>query len=385
MRHARLGLLAALAAVSIAGCHSSDSSDESSVDPTTRTSNVSSADLRPSDMRISGDVLQCLSTTPITIPDCTGTDDVSVLAVFYLYYPAGQKHVRLGEGDALTFCVGSVCKPMARPTVPRVFLPDYRYEATLPYVAETAYTISFSRHGDAIAPNTTVTLPVPFTILTPPAGLTVTDGQVIDVLWSPSGVERTTNAAGQAHCDHPSGETTTRGLTLLFRSLDPGAIRFNVDDIMTRSSVPCAGRSTRRRVQDRDQGIDEQAGHRRQRVRRRHDHEWDLAVRDDGVHALATVDPSRALAMGDHTCDRKGPPAKVIDESCDEPITGIYPTCSVCGKPQVFLSPRVPNQNDTPLTDISVSIAAIRANQMANGAIAATSKRDLENHIAAAL
>ena len=40
----------------------------------------------------------------------------------------------------------------------------------------------------------------------------------------------------------------------------------------------------------------------------------------------------------DHTCDRKGPPAKVIDESGDEPITCIYPTCSVYGVPQVFLT-----------------------------------------------
>jgi hypothetical protein len=39
-----------------------------------------------------------------------------------------------------------------------------------------------------------------------------------------------------------------------------------------------------------------------------------------------------------HTCDRKGPPAKVIDESGDEPITCIYPTCSVRGVPQVFTS-----------------------------------------------
>jgi hypothetical protein len=40
--------------------------------------------------------------------------------------------------------------------------------------------------------------------------------------------------------------------------------------------------------------------------------------------------------VSDHTCDRKGPPAKVIDESYDPPITCIYPTCSVCGVPQVF-------------------------------------------------
>ena len=39
--------------------------------------------------------------------------------------------------------------------------------------------------------------------------------------------------------------------------------------------------------------------------------------------------------MRDHTCDRKGPPAKV-DESGDEPIARIYPACSVCGVPQMF-------------------------------------------------
>jgi hypothetical protein len=49
------------------------------------------------------------------------------------------------------------------------------------------------------------------------------------------------------------------------------------------------------------------------------------AVRDDQLHALAAVGTPRALAMSDHICDRKGPPAKVIDESGDEPITCIYP------------------------------------------------------------
>jgi len=42
-----------------------------------------------------------------------------------------------------------------------------------------------------------------------------------------------------------------------------------------------------------------------------------------------------------HTCDRKGPPETVIDASGDEPVPRIYPTCSVCGKPQAF-PPRSP-------------------------------------------
>jgi hypothetical protein len=36
-----------------------------------------------------------------------------------------------------------------------------------------------------------------------------------------------------------------------------------------------------------------------------------------------------------HTCDRTGPPAKAVDASSDEPSAATYPTCSVCGKPQV--------------------------------------------------
>lgn len=40
--------------------------------------------------------------------------------------------------------------------------------------------------------------------------------------------------------------------------------------------------------------------------------------------------------MTDHTCDRKGSPGKVVNEAGDGPMTGLYPTCSVCGVPQVF-------------------------------------------------
>jgi hypothetical protein len=40
--------------------------------------------------------------------------------------------------------------------------------------------------------------------------------------------------------------------------------------------------------------------------------------------------------VSEHVCDRKGRPERVVDESLDPPITGIYPTCSVCGTPQPF-------------------------------------------------
>ena len=231
MRHARRGVLAALAAVSIAGCHSSDSSDDSSVEPPTSSvepptssvdSSPSTAGLKTSELRINGFLW--------------ATDDVTVLALADFWSKAvfdadDDGTVVLGEGDTLTACVGSVCQPMMRRQTDASYKP---YEATLPYVADTAYTISFSRRDDASAPNTTITVPVPFTILTPPAGLAVTDGQAIAVLWSPSGVERDTSAAVRALCDHVSGEQTSRGLGLLFRSQDTGAAAFNMDQLMSR-------------------------------------------------------------------------------------------------------------------------------------------------------
>lgn len=44
--------------------------------------------------------------------------------------------------------------------------------------------------------------------------------------------------------------------------------------------------------------------------------------------------PLRVLKP-DHVCDRSGRAEKVIDETGDVAITGIYPTCSACGMPQL--------------------------------------------------
>jgi hypothetical protein len=51
-------------------------------------------------------------------------------------------------------------------------------------------------------------------------------------------------------------------------------------------------------------------------------------------NSLDQTAPLRILKP-DHTCDRIGPAQRVIDETGEQPITGIYPTCSVCGTPQV--------------------------------------------------
>jgi hypothetical protein len=44
----------------------------------------------------------------------------------------------------------------------------------------------------------------------------------------------------------------------------------------------------------------------------------------------------------EHVCDRKGKSTKVVIEGVDATVDAIYPTCSVCGKPQVRLSNEAP-------------------------------------------
>lgn len=41
-----------------------------------------------------------------------------------------------------------------------------------------------------------------------------------------------------------------------------------------------------------------------------------------------------AALLDEHRCDRRGQTAAVADRSYEPPLTGIYPTCSVCGQPQ---------------------------------------------------
>jgi hypothetical protein len=41
-----------------------------------------------------------------------------------------------------------------------------------------------------------------------------------------------------------------------------------------------------------------------------------------------------AALLDAHVCDKKGQSTTVVDGSHEPPLTGIFPTCSVCGEPQ---------------------------------------------------
>jgi len=216
MRHPRLGLLAALAAVSIAACDSSDSSDESD------------ESWAPGDVFISVQV--------------AASDDVSakVFVTFSVSHAGvtGPTYHLLNRGDALTACVGAVCKPMTRDDEAlrsaSFVITGKTYFAELPFIAETPYTISLSRDGNVIAPNSVIALPVPFAILAPPSGLPVTDGQYVNVQWSPPNTP-TNNAHASvdssARCAHQGGAQSERRNSVGFQRPDTGTATVGVDEV----------------------------------------------------------------------------------------------------------------------------------------------------------
>lgn len=180
MRTHRLSLAATLTAAGIAGCHTSDSSD----------GGKGGTPIKTRDIYIKVDV--------------EAADEVTAKISAWLNSgdPLLGTYYTLTGGDTLNACVGSVCKPLSHNVL--------KYEADLPYVAETPYVISLSRQVDVSAPDTVVTLPVPFTILAPSAGLRVTDGDVVTVQWSPAGTDNTDHVTNEAHCDHEDGVRNTR-------------------------------------------------------------------------------------------------------------------------------------------------------------------------------
>src|SRR5262245_13589073 len=140
MRHRRLALATTLAAAAIAGCHTSNSSD----------GGPGGTPIKTRDMYIKVEV--------------EAADEVTAKVSAWLNsgVPLLGTYYTLSGGDSLSACVGGVCKPLSQNVL--------KYEADLPYVAETPYVISLSRQVDVSAPDTVVTLPVPFTILAPSDG-----------------------------------------------------------------------------------------------------------------------------------------------------------------------------------------------------------------------
>src|SRR3982750_4192027 len=92
------------------------------------------------------------------------------------------KSYRLDGGDYFRACVSGLCRNMADND--SLDSPDYI--ARFDYQSGVEYVVAFNRLEGGNAPDSRVTLPPAFTIVTPANHQQVTDGESVLVSWSPT-------------------------------------------------------------------------------------------------------------------------------------------------------------------------------------------------------
>jgi hypothetical protein len=108
---------------------------------------------------------------------------------------------RLDGGDFFRACANGVCRNMADND--SVTSPDYI--ARFDYQPGIEYVVSFNRLEGRSAPDSRVTLPQAFTIVTPANRQQVTDGETVVVSWSPAGAPARAALSYDADCTFLSG------------------------------------------------------------------------------------------------------------------------------------------------------------------------------------
>ncbi len=156
---------------------------------------------------------------------------------------AGSSY-RLDGGDFFRACVNGVCSTMADND--SLNSPDYitRFD----YQSGVDYVVSFSRQQDRNAPDSRVTLPPAFTIVTPANRQQVTNGETVLVSWSPTGAPARAELSYDAECTFLSGPNSFSSGTLStdlnadgreFVRIDPivDLARSNTPSTITRCSI----------------------------------------------------------------------------------------------------------------------------------------------------
>lgn len=97
-----------------------------------------------------------------------------------------QTEIKLSGGDSLKAHANSGSKPMQQTS--SWFFNNYKYLATFPYnTGDTEFRVEFDRSLSVSAPNSTVTLPAPFSISNTSGDSYPPDGS-IQVTWLPSSI-----------------------------------------------------------------------------------------------------------------------------------------------------------------------------------------------------
>jgi len=139
------------------------------------------------------------------------------------------KSYRLDGGDFFRACMTGVCRNMADND--SLDSPDYI--ARFDYRPGVEYVVSFNRQGAQSAPDSRVTLPQPFTIVTPADGQQVTDGDTVLVTWSPTGAPARVSLRYDAECNHLSGAFGVSSGSLSLDSNADGRESVSIDPIVT--------------------------------------------------------------------------------------------------------------------------------------------------------
>jgi hypothetical protein len=135
---------------------------------------------------------------------------------------------RLDGGDFFRACVNGVCRTMADND--SVTSPDYI--ARFDYQPNVDYVVAFNRQGAQNAPDSRVTLPAAFTIVTPANHQQVTDGETVVVSWTPTGAPARASLSYNADCTHLSGPHSFASGTLSADSNADGRESVRIDSIV---------------------------------------------------------------------------------------------------------------------------------------------------------
>lgn len=142
--------------------------------------------------------------------------------------PLGKSY-RLDGGDFFRACVNGVCRNMADND--SIIAPDYI--ARFDFQPGVEFVVSFTRQQDRNAPDSRVTLPQAFTIVTPANHQQVTDGESVVVSWTPAGAPALASLSYQADCTLTGGGHSIGSGVLTSDSNGDGSETVRIDGIVT--------------------------------------------------------------------------------------------------------------------------------------------------------
>ena len=141
----------------------------------------------------------------------------------------GRTMLNLAPGDSLTVTANGIQKTMVKDIS---IIGEIEYYASYPFDdAGTQFVISLNRNNGLSAPNSNVILPEGFVVMLPASGTLFSRGQVIDVVWTPSGTAIVPSISITVDCVLTTGIFIS-GSRNLSPPTDSGATSIAVDSVI---------------------------------------------------------------------------------------------------------------------------------------------------------